>query len=54
MPYIDSIEKNLSENDLIFKWLTEERISFTDLSDQYIRYLEQKKQDSSVYKFFEI
>lgn len=54
MPYIDSIEKNLSERDLIFKWLTEDRISFTELSDQYVKYLEQKKQDKSVYKFFEI
>ncbi len=54
MPYIDSIEENLSEKDLIFKWLTEERISFTDLSDQYIKHLDQKKQDRRVYKFFEI
>ena len=35
MPKLDKIEEDLSEQDLILKWLLEEKISYIDLSKQY-------------------
>ena len=43
MPKLDEIEENLSERDLILKWLFEEKISYIDLSNQYTKYLEEIK-----------
>lgn len=43
MPKLDEIEENLSERDLILKWLFEERISYIDLSEQYTKCLEEIK-----------
>lgn len=40
MPKLDKIEEDLSEQDLILKWLLEEKISYIDLSKQYTKYLE--------------
>ena len=37
---LDSSEEQLSENELFFKWLVEQRVNFKELSEQYVNYLE--------------
>lgn len=54
MPYMDHIDIHLSEKDLVFKWLTEDRISFEDLSNQYIKYLYDQNKNKNIYRFFEM
>lgn len=44
MPKLDKIEENLKEEDLFFKWLLENRVSFIQLLEQYVNYLENEKQ----------
>ena len=40
---LDKFEEQLSEKELFFKWLVEGRVSFKDLSVQYVTYLENEK-----------
>ena len=54
MPTLDEVEKYLTENELVSKWIREDKIDADYVSSEYIDRLKSKKDVNRVFKFFVI
>ena len=54
MPMLDEVEKYLTENELVSKWIREDKVSADYVSSEYIRRLKSKENNNRVFKFFVI